>query len=56
MHHYFSTWHSAGKRIGRKLAKGLLLILGKRIFGCFERIARLNMLGKLDREYKKRGG
>ena len=55
IHHYFSTWHSSGKRIGRKIAKGARLILGKHIFGCFERIARLNMLGKLDREYKKRG-
>jgi len=54
IHHYFSTWHSFGKLIGRKFAKGLRLILGKRGFGCFERIARLNMLGKLEREYKKR--
>ena len=54
IHHYFSTWYSLGKRIGIKFAKGLRLILGKCIFGYFERIARLNMLGKLDREYKKR--
>jgi len=54
MHHYFSTWHSPGYRIGRKFAKGVRLVLGKHLFGCFERIARLNMLGKLDREYKER--
>jgi len=54
IHHYFSTWHSFGKRIGRQIAKGLLLILGKPIFSCFERIARLNMLGKLEREYQRR--
>ena len=54
VHHLSSKWHSFGKRIGRKIAKGLRLILGKGLFGCFERIARLNMLGKLDREYKKK--
>jgi len=53
MHHLSSTWFSFGKRIGIKIAKGARLILGKRLFGCFERIARLNMLGKLDREYKR---
>jgi len=54
MHHHSSTWYSPGKRIGIKIAKCLRLILGKFLFGCFERIARVNMLGKLDREYKKR--
>jgi len=54
MHHYFSTWHSPGKRFGRKFAKGLRLVLGKRLFSGFERIARINMLGKIDREYKRR--
>lgn len=55
MHHYSSVWFSFGKRVGIKIAKGLRLILGKHLFGCiFERIARANMLGKLDREYKKR--
>ncbi|MCL2210843.1 MAG: hypothetical protein FWB95_02855 [Treponema sp.] len=54
IHHLSSIWYSLGKRIGIKIAKGLRLILGRYIFGCFERIARLNMLGKLDREYKKK--
>ena len=54
LHHLASNWHSSGKRIGRKIAKGVWLILGKHIFGCFERIARLNMLGKINREYKKK--
>jgi len=54
IHHLSSIWFSLGKRIGIKIAKGLRLFLGKYIFGCFERIARLNMLGKLDREYKKK--
>jgi len=54
IHHLASNWHSSGKRIGRKIAKGLRFILGKYLFGCFERIARLNMLGKLNREYKKK--
>ena len=54
VHHHSSTWYSLGKRIGIKIAKGLRLILGKYLFGCFERIARLNMLGKLNKEYKKR--
>jgi len=53
IHHLSSTWHSFGKRIGKKIAKGFRLIFGKRFFGCFERIARLNMFGKLDREYKR---
>jgi hypothetical protein len=53
MHHYGSAWHPIGKRIGKKIAKCARLVLGKFFFGCFERIARINMLGKLDREYKK---
>ncbi|MDR0835787.1 MAG: hypothetical protein LBN11_04295 [Tannerella sp.] len=54
MHHYSSTWHSTGQLIGTKIANCTILVLGKRIFGCFERIARINMLGKLNREYKRR--
>ncbi|MCL2804572.1 MAG: hypothetical protein FWD26_01355 [Treponema sp.] len=54
VHHLSSNWHSIGKRIGRKVAKGFHIIMGKHLFGCFERIARLNMFGKLDREYKKK--
>jgi len=54
LHHLSSNWHSLGKRIGRKIAKVFRLILGKYIFGGFERIARLNMLGKLNREYKRK--
>jgi len=53
MHHYSSTWHTAGKNIGIKVAKGTRLLLGRKLFGGFEKIARLNMLGKLKREYKK---
>ena len=56
LHHLSSNWHSSGKRIGRKFAKFFWLILGKQIFGCFERIARLNMLGQLNREYKRKCG
>ena len=54
MHHYGSTWHSAGQEFGRKIAKYIRLILGKKLFGGFEMIARINMLGKLNREFKKR--
>jgi len=54
MHHYSSTWHSVGKLIGAKIAKWTKIILGRHIFGLFERIARKNMLGKLKREYKNR--
>jgi len=54
IHYLSTTWHSLGKRIGIKIAKGARLILGKHIFGCFERIARLNMLWQLEREYKKK--
>jgi len=54
IHHLTSKWHSLGKRIGRNIAKGFRFILGKHLFGCFERIARLNMLGKLNREYNKK--
>jgi len=54
IHHLTSKWHSIGKRIGRNIAKGLRLILGRYLFGGFERIARLNMLGKLNREYKRK--
>jgi len=54
MHHYSSTWLSTGKLIGKKIARIAMLVLGERIFRCFERIARINMLGKLSIEYKKR--
>jgi len=54
IHHLFSNWHSVGKRVGRKIAKGFYIIIGKHLFGCFERIARVNMLGQLNREYKKK--
>jgi mannosyltransferase OCH1-like enzyme len=54
IHHLYSNWHSSGKRIGRKIAKVIRLILGKYLFGGFERIARINMLWKLNREYKKK--
>jgi len=54
MHHYSSVWYSAGKRFGLKVAQTVRCVLGKRLFGGFERIARINMLGKLDREYKKK--
>ena len=54
MHHYSSTWHSKGKLMGIKFAKAMRIMLGKRIFGCFERIARVKMLGKLNKEYKRR--
>jgi len=54
IHHLSSTWHSPGKLIGRKIAKGILFILGKHLFSGFERIARLNMFWLLDREYKKK--
>lgn len=53
MHQYSSAWHPVGKRIGRKIACGVRLVLGRRLFGLFERIARINMLGKLRREYNR---
>ena len=52
VHRYSSAWHSKGKYIGHKIAMGVRLTFGKRVFGCFERIARANMLGKLNREYR----
>jgi hypothetical protein len=55
MHHYTSTWQTSGKLLGRKIAKGARIILGKRIFRQFERIARVNMLHKLSCELKERG-
>ena len=54
LHHLTSNWHSIGQRIGRKIAKSIWLVFGKRLFGFFERIARLNMLGKLNSEYKRK--
>jgi hypothetical protein len=54
MHHLSSTWYSLNKQIGLIITKGIRLIFGKYLFDCFERIARMNMLGKLDREYKKK--
>jgi len=54
IHHYSSAWFSTGDIVGIKIAKATRLVLGKHIFGVFERIARLNMLGKLNREYRSR--
>ena len=54
MHHYSSTWHSKGKSIGIKFARLTRILLGKRIFMCFEKIARINMLTQLKKEYRKR--
>ncbi|MCL2655094.1 MAG: hypothetical protein FWD65_05260 [Coriobacteriia bacterium] len=54
MHHYSSTWHTPGKLAGIKIAKAARLVLGTHIFGCFERIARVNMLSKLNKEYRDR--
>ena len=55
IHHYGATWHSKGKIIGAKIASSLVHLFGEQMFGiCFERIARVNMLGQLKREYKKR--
>ncbi|MCL2425516.1 MAG: hypothetical protein FWD05_04170 [Oscillospiraceae bacterium] len=54
IHHYSSAWHSTGKLVGRKIAKSARFVLGKRIFSCFERIARINMLTKLKWEYRRR--
>ena len=54
VHHYSSTWHSAGQHVGIKVARAARLALGRRVFGCFEKIARINMLGRLSKEYKKR--
>jgi len=53
-HHYSSTWHSIGDRIGKKFAKYMRLIMGKYLFGSFEKIGRANMFSQLQREYKKR--
>jgi len=53
-HHYSSTWFSQGKQIGVKVARAAKIVLGKWIFGQFEKIARANMLRKLKKEYKKR--
>ncbi|MCL2441517.1 MAG: hypothetical protein FWD14_07230 [Treponema sp.] len=54
IHHLSSTWHSLGKLIGRRIAKGVWLILRKHLFSCFERIARVYMFWQLNSEYKKR--
>ena len=54
MHHYSSAWYSTGERVGRKIAKAARLILGRWLFGGFERIARINMLRDLEKEYKER--
>ena len=53
-HRYSSSWYSVGKLAGQKFAKGVRLVLGKQVFKCFERIARVRMLGKLSREYTRR--
>jgi len=54
VHHYSSAWFSSGEQLGLKIAQTVRRIFGKSIFGGFERIARINMLGKLNIEYKKR--
>jgi len=54
MHNYSSVWFSAGKRFGLKVAQAVRCVLGKRLFGGLEKIARVNMLRCLDKEYKKR--
>lgn len=55
IHHYGAAWHSPGKELGVKIASFMVHCLGDRLFGaCFERIARVNMLGQLKREYKRR--
>ncbi|MCL2808786.1 MAG: hypothetical protein FWD24_01830 [Treponema sp.] len=53
IHHLSSTWHPISKLIGRRIAKVIFLIIGKHLFGCFERIARLYMFCQLDSEYKR---
>ncbi|MCL2324185.1 MAG: hypothetical protein FWC48_01205, partial [Actinomycetia bacterium] len=55
MHHHSSTWYSPGKLFGIKIARAVRRVLGKRIFRNFERIARANMLRKLDKEQRARG-
>jgi len=54
IHHYSSAWYSIGKLIGINVAKFARIVLGRHIFGLFERIARRRMLGKLKREFKNR--
>jgi len=54
MHHYSSAWWSVWRQIGLKTAQGARLILGRGVFGCFERFARFRMLKKLEKEYTKR--
>lgn len=54
IHHYGSTWHSKAKLAGVKVASFMVNLLGDHLFGVlFERIARVNMLGQLNREYKR---
>jgi len=55
IHQYSSAWFSARDRIGIKVAKATKLVLGKHVFGLFERLARVNMLHKLNQEYLARG-
>jgi len=54
MHHYSSAWWSFWRQIGLKIAQGTRMVLGRGVFGCFERIARCRMLRKLEKEYKTR--
>lgn len=54
IHHYQSAWFSNGDRFGIRVARTVLYIFGQFLFtNLFERLARLNMLGKLSREYKR---
>ena len=56
IHHYTSTWWSTGQRRGQRFARRVRLILGKKFFNCFERIARKRMFRKLKKEDKIREG
>ena len=54
MHHYTSAWYSKGQRAGLKIAKTVRIVFGRRVFRCFEHIARLKMISQLRKEYKRR--
>ena len=54
IHQYNSVWFSLGKRVGIKVARVARKIMGRHIFGLFERITRVNMLSRLKAEYRAR--
>lgn len=54
IHRYSSAWLSKRKLAGKKFARVVRIALGRRAFRCFERIALINMLSKLNKEYEKR--